>query len=847
MAVGALARRLRRHAARASGAAPRWAHPRGPGGPQDAPLVAVGLVVRSAVTAADAGVALGQRAAAADAETAAALSLPALPAKRLVLLLSQPGALPARSVALALECALRRVEEMDGKDCVRLLRALAAHAGGARLEERHLQALGAQLSERLGDISTADMAELVGALADASLPALPVYARLSAAFGLRCAGASAPQLTRVAVAFSRVRLADRRLFPRLGQSAVKQLHHFGAPDLPAFLAAFAAVGLCHEVLLTAAAKVVVSRAQRLGAIDLALVAYAYAQFFLVYPAVVSMLSHRLPACAHELPAARLAELAVSCARLQVRPPQLLATFDRDVSLSGLSGPLFGEAAKALAQLGLAGAPGAEARIGEEVLRRLGGGVDTGEWALNLLECLGEAAEDARRRRGGACPHFLAGALLGVAPHVERLCPALGPGEVAGAYRCLRQLPRSLASPSAGPGLRALHEALAARAGHLAAAEAFSGEELTSVLFSQMCLCPELLAEEEADASGRGAPVNPQRAALRASWDALRGARGAARGAAFEDPRSRLQDAMLDLALAPRDSQIAADLADSAAAGDRRRLAHMADADGAQEGADYRERIARLSDKLCVLHAGLDQDRNTRFEHLQGKMRQLDEKVCASQDSTGKKFSVLKGQLLAFQSDLDEERSCRERLAQDKQEEIARVDEALQGELAAREASLAAEQEARRESEARVLQTFEAKTRGIREEMQANGRLRMDLWGGKGAVVQGDNEANLRRYLEVDIPKLYESLKEEVGSREAMEQRMLRKAMEEVTQLQGAVLAEKKEREDTEEAMLRMMEEVVAKMQGEIAAERRERERTEERLQSLLSDTCEKLQSASHSL
>merc|ERR1711972_18576 len=100
--------------------------------------------------------------------------------------------------------------------------------------------------------------------------------------------------------------------------------------------------------------------------------------------------------------------------------------------------------------------------------------------------------------------------------------------------------------------------------------------------------------------------------------------------------------------------------------------------------------------------------------------------------------------------------------------------------------------------------FESKTNSIREEMQTSGRLRMD------------SEANLRRYLEVDIPKLYESLKEEVSNREAMEQRMLRKAMEEVAQLQGAVLAEKKAREDTEEAMLRMMEDVVLKMQGEIA-------------------------------
>ncbi|CAE8610161.1 unnamed protein product, partial [Polarella glacialis] len=184
------------------------------------------------------------------------------------------------------------------------------------------------------------MADLADNLADVSMSVVPVFARLSAAFSLRASGASAPQLTKVAVAFSRARLADRRLFPRLAQSALKQIHVFSQPDLPAFLAAFATVGLCHEPLLTASARVIASRGPRLSALDLSLVAFAYAQFFLVFPSVVTMLQQRLPACAQELPAVRLAELAVSCARLEVRPAGLLSTFARGIELEGLSNPLF---------------------------------------------------------------------------------------------------------------------------------------------------------------------------------------------------------------------------------------------------------------------------------------------------------------------------------------------------------------------------------------------------------------------------------------------------------------------------------------------------------------------------
>lgn len=243
---------------------------------------------------------------------------------------------------------------------------------------------------------------------------------------------------------------------------------------------------------------------------------------------------------------------------------------------------------------------------------------------------------------------------------------------------------------------------------------------------------------------------------------------------------------------------------------------------------HRDRIARLSDKLCVLHEGLDEDRNTRFEHLQGKMRHLDERLSASQDAATKKTAVIKDQLICFQKDIDVEKEAREQLAEAKEKDIVRVDTAMQEKLQAEQAAL-------RETEQRILRVFESKTDALKEEICKSGRVRVD------------NEGNLRRYLEVDIPKLYESLKEEVHNREAMEQRMLQKAMDEVTQLQSAILAEKKAREDTEEAMLRMMEDVVAKMQSEIATERQERERTEEMLLNLLHDTCHKLQVASQSL
>jgi len=243
---------------------------------------------------------------------------------------------------------------------------------------------------------------------------------------------------------------------------------------------------------------------------------------------------------------------------------------------------------------------------------------------------------------------------------------------------------------------------------------------------------------------------------------------------------------------------------------------------------YRDRITNLTTKLSSMHEGLDKDRSSRYDHLQFRMKQLDERLSASQDASKKKFDVLKDHVLIFQETLKGEREVREQYVAAKEKEIAKVDQSLQ-------VVLKSEQDERREAEQVIRKVFEDKTLYLKDEILHSGKIRMD------------NEAKLRRFLEIDIPKLYEGLKEEVEKREQMEQRMLKKAMDEVTQLQGAVLAEKKAREDTEEAILRMMEDVVTKMQAEIQTERRERERTEEMLLTLLNDTCHNLQMASTSL
>jgi len=92
---------------------------------------------------------------------------------------------------------------------------------------------------------------------------------------------------------------------------------------------------------------------------------------------------------------------------------------------------------------------------------------------------------------------------------------------------------------------------------------------------------------------------------------------------------------------------------------------------------YRDRVTNLTKHLTSMHEGQDKDRNSRYDHLQGKMKHLDERLAASQDASGKKFGVLKDTMMIFQDALKSERENREHFAEAKENEIGKVDAALQ--------------------------------------------------------------------------------------------------------------------------------------------------------------------------
>jgi len=247
--------------------------------------------------------------------------------------------------------------------------------------------------------------------------------------------------------------------------------------------------------------------------------------------------------------------------------------------------------------------------------------------------------------------------------------------------------------------------------------------------------------------------------------------------------------------------------------------------GAERVSIFGHKIAGLSDQLTELNASQEQEGQDRFERLQSKIKGLEDRLSAAQNIGSKKFGEVKEMIMTFQDEIEREHAKREEDFRAKDAEIRKFDKALKSSLEREQVSL-------RQIETRTLNHFEHKVGNFRDEMN------------RGFRNSTTNTGNLRRYLEVDVPKLYAALREETSARESMEKQMLARAMDEVQELQTSIVEEKKARQETEEVLLRMMEDAVEKMQSEIAAERRERKATEQQMAQLLRDTCLKLKNSS---
>ncbi|CAE7531321.1 acbC, partial [Symbiodinium pilosum] len=143
----------------------------------------------------------------------------------------------------------------------------------------------------------------------------------------------------------------------------------------------------------------------------------------------------------------------------------------------------------------------------------------------------------------AVAEFWGSALEALFPPLQNLLPVLSPVEAATAYRALRQLPPYLVTPRPdSPGWQVL-EQLALRCLALATVEAFDFELLTSLVYSQLCLYPELWADEGGDGTSL---TNPAWTTFLQSWEATSMAWKATERPTQLQPETAKQSAALQL-------------------------------------------------------------------------------------------------------------------------------------------------------------------------------------------------------------------------------------------------------------------------------------------------------------
>lgn len=172
-------------------------------------------------------------------------------------------------------------------------------------------------------------------------------------------------------------------------------------------------------------------------------------------------------------------------------------------------------------------------------------------------------------------------------------------DAAGLYRSLRQLPPSLVAVE-----EHVHERLAARAYGLARAVAFSYPELTSVLYSCVCLYPDLWSEPLLDTSDA---MNPRRRKLLDAYSALVDAWQNSDSASAADPRTQRQAAAVSAIL-----KSAISSTDMETTGVVEHSERMADGSGCEVGASRSRPVAiELLNMLADL--GYEQARGPFWE------------------------------------------------------------------------------------------------------------------------------------------------------------------------------------------------------------------------------------------
>jgi vacuolar-type H+-ATPase subunit I/STV1 len=78
-----------------------------------------------------------------------------------------------------------------------------------------------------------------------------------------------------------------------------------------------------------------------------------------------------------------------------------------------------------------------------------------------------------------------------------------------------------------------------------------------------------------------------------------------------------------------------------------------------------DRLSKLSDKINVINYSVDQEKHSKFEYLNQRINDVDDRLGEVQEQSSKKFTVIREQIGKIQKQLDEEKQKSETLLEGK--------------------------------------------------------------------------------------------------------------------------------------------------------------------------------------
>ena len=237
-----------------------------------------------------------------------------------------------------------------------------------------------------------------------------------------------------------------------------------------------------------------------------------------------------------------------------------------------------------------------------------------------------------------------------------------------------------------------------------------------------------------------------------------------------------------------------------------------------------DRLNKISQKLNNIHLNIENDKNLKYDEVETRLTNLDERVNEANEATFKTFNQTKEQISNLIQLIEEDRQQFEASYESRMQYISNL-------------------------EAKIMQKFNnenVERQNMEQRLYNQIDDRFNILRNELAIEEkNSNESieNLKLYLETEVPKIVEQMQNEQRDREEVDNLINKMIDDEYNRLMNMVSNEKSAREETEQAFLDMLRSIINKIKTEMENEKKNREATEENLLTLLEETCNKLDDA----